>query len=194
MPRDIFDERLRLSDPKKFSWEMAPCAGATVEDIDTKTLTDAITEGIAKGRIPEEAALATTTVDRLRPFNVLLPEDVVTNGAVALFGKEPDRFFSHCKVKLARFEGVIMDVFRDQQVMEGNLFQQFRAIVDFCRKHMFLSGNQDDFDSKKQGLVQRARISCTTFLSCTTFSGGTNYRYMPGSAFAICSYNESLFL
>ncbi len=150
MPRDIFDERLRLSDPKKFSWEMAPCAGATVEDIDTKTLTDAITEGIAKGRIPEEAALATTTVDRLRPFNVLLPEDVVTNGAVALFGKEPDRFFSHCKVKLARFEGVIMDVFRDQQVMEGNLFQQFRAIVDFCRKHMFLSGNQDDFDSKNE--------------------------------------------
>jgi len=27
----------------------------------------------------------------------------------------------------------------------------------------------------KQGLVQRARISCTTFLSCTTFSGGTAY-------------------
>ena len=40
MPRDIFDDRLRMSDPKKFSWEMAPCKGATLEDIDTKTLTD----------------------------------------------------------------------------------------------------------------------------------------------------------
>ena len=37
MPRDIFDDRLRMSDPKKFSWEMAPCKGATLEDIDTKT-------------------------------------------------------------------------------------------------------------------------------------------------------------
>ena len=150
MPRDIFDERLRLSDPKKFSWEMAPCEGATMEDIDTKTLTDAITEGISKGRIPEDAALATTVVDRLRPFMVMRNDDSLTNGAIALFGKEPERFFAHCKVRLARFEGTIMDKFRDQQVMEGNLFQQFRTIVDFCRKHMFLSGNQDDFDSKNE--------------------------------------------
>ena len=119
----IFDDRLRMSDPKKFSWEMKPCENATLEDINTKTLTDAINEGISKGRIPEDAALSTTTADRLRPFKVLLNDDVVTNGAIALFGKEPDRFFSHCKVRLARFEGTIMDKFRDQQVVEANLFQ-----------------------------------------------------------------------
>ena len=89
MPRDIFDDRLRMSDPKKFSWEMKPCEYATLEDINTKTLTDAINEGIAKGRIPEDAALSTTTADRLRPFKVLLNDDVVTNGAIALFGKGP---------------------------------------------------------------------------------------------------------
>ena len=138
MPRDIFDERVRQSGPKEFSWEQAPCAGATIDDIDTKTLSDAINSGISKGRIPEEAASATTTIDRLRPFKVLLSDDVITNGAVVLFGREPDRFFSHCKVKLARFEGTIMDKFRDQLVVEANLFQQYKAIVDFCRKHMFL--------------------------------------------------------
>ena len=73
MPRDIFEERLRLSDPKKFSWEMAPCQFATPNDIDTKTLTSAVNEGINKGRIPADAATATTTIDRLRPFQVLLP-------------------------------------------------------------------------------------------------------------------------
>ena len=150
MPRDIFDERVRQSGPKEFSWEQAPCAGATIDDIDTKTLSDAINGGISKGRIPEEAASATTTIDRLRPFKVLLSDDVITNGAVVLFGREPDRFFSHCKVKLARFEGTIMDKFRDQLVVETNLFQQYKAIVDFCRKHMFLSGDQDDFDSKNE--------------------------------------------
>ena len=148
MPREIFDERLRLSDPKKFSWEMAPCEGATMEDIDAKTLTDAINGGIAKGRIPASAANAVTIPERLSPFKVLRDNDVLTNGAIALFGREPYKFFLHCRVRLARFEGVIMDKFRDQQVMEGNLFQQLQAIEDFCRKHMFMSGDQDQFDSK----------------------------------------------
>ena len=148
MPRDIFDERLRLSDPKKFSWEMAPCEGATMEDIDAKTLTDAINGGIAKGRIPASAANAVTIPERLSPFKVLRDNDVLTNGAIALFGREPYKFFLHCRVRLARFEGTIMDKFRDQQVMEGNLFQQLQAIEDFCRKHMFMSGDQNQFDSK----------------------------------------------
>lgn len=150
MPREMFDERIRLSDPKKFNWEIAPCPGATVRDIDTKTLITAIGEGISKGRIPADAAAAKTTVDRLRPFKVLMQGDILTNGAIALFGKDPSRFFDHCKVRLARFEGTIMDKFRDQTVVEANLFQQFKAIEDFCRKHMFLSGNQDDFDSKNE--------------------------------------------
>lgn len=150
MPRDIFDDRLRMSDPKKFSWEMAPCKGATLEDIETKTLTDAINGGIAKGRIPVSAANAVTIPERLSPFKVLRYDDVLTNGAIALFGRDPYKFFLHCKVRLARFEGVIMDKFRDQFVMEGNLFQQFQAIQDFCRKHMFMSGDQDDFDSKNE--------------------------------------------
>ena len=150
MPRELFEERIRLSNPQKFSWELIPCASATFDDIDTKTLANAINEGIAKGRIPADAAAATTTVERLRPFNVLTSNDVLTNGAIALFGNEPVRFFSHCKVRLARFEGTIMDKFRDQAYIEDNLFQQLKAIEEFCRKHMFLSGNQDDFDSRNE--------------------------------------------
>ena len=150
MPREMFDERIRLSDPKKFSWELTPCPYATLDDIEDNTLTKAINGGIQTGRIPAEAAEATTTIDRLRPFNVLTPEDGLTNGAVALFGKNPVRFFSHCRVRLARFVGFIMDKFRDQAVVEANLFQQLQSIEDFCRKHMFLSGDQDDFDSKNE--------------------------------------------
>ena len=150
MPREMFDERIRLSDPKKFSWELTPCPYASLKDIDDKTLTSAINGGINTGRIPVEAAEATTTLDRLRPFNVLTPDDGLTNAAVALFGKDPIRFFSRCRVRLARFEGTIMDKFRDQAVVEANLFQQLQAIEDFCRKHMFLSGDQDDFDSKNE--------------------------------------------
>ena len=148
MPREMFDERIRLSDPKKFSWELTPCRGATLDDIDESTLAAAIRGGIAKGRIPASAADAVTLPERLSPFKVLLPGDALTNGAIALFGKDPYKFFVHCRVRLARFEGTIMDKFRDQVVIDANLFQQLQAIEDFCRKHMFMSGDQDDFDSK----------------------------------------------
>ena len=89
-----------------------------------------------------------TLPERLSPFKVLLPGDALTNGAIALFGKDPYKFFNHCRVRLARFEGTIMDKFRDQAVIDANLFQQLQAIEDFCRKHMFMSGDQDQFDSK----------------------------------------------
>ena len=148
MPREMFDERIRLSDPKKFSWELAPCREATLDDIDENTLTAAIRGGISKGRIPASAADAVTLPERLSPFKVLLPGDALTNGAIALFGKDPYKFFIHCRVRLARFEGTIMDKFRDQAVIDANLFQQLQAIEDFCRKHMFMSGDQDQFDSK----------------------------------------------
>ena len=148
MPREMFDERIRLSDPKKFSWELSPCREATLDDIDENTLTSAIRGGIAKGRIPASAADAVTLPERLSPFKVLLPGDALTNGAIALFGKDPYKFFNHCRVRLARFEGTIMDKFRDQAVIDANLFQQLQAIEDFCRKHMFMSGDQDQFDSK----------------------------------------------
>lgn len=66
---------------------MAPCTDATIRDIDTQTLKAAIEEGISKGRIPADARAAKNTLDRLRPFKVLLQGDTVTNGAIALFGK-----------------------------------------------------------------------------------------------------------
>ncbi len=49
----------------------------------------------------------------------------LTNAAIVLFGKDPSRFFSQCKVRLARFEGKVMDEFRDQTVCYGNLFEQY---------------------------------------------------------------------
>ena len=50
MPREMFDERIRLSNPKKFSWELTACEDATLRDIDNKTLVAAINKGINKGR------------------------------------------------------------------------------------------------------------------------------------------------
>ena len=143
MPREMFDERIRLSDPEKFSWEKTMLPGATDKDISNKRLVDVINVGINKGRIPASAASLRSIDQRLDHFNLRTAEGYLTNAAVALFGKNPTRKISQCELKLARFEGTNMRVFRDQIVCEGNLFDQYDAILDFCRKHMFLSGTMD---------------------------------------------------
>lgn len=83
MPREMFDERIRLSNPKKFRWELTPCDDAKLKDIDNKTLVAAINKGINKGRIPPSAESARSTLERLHHFNVLTTGDGMTNGAVA---------------------------------------------------------------------------------------------------------------
>lgn len=143
MPREMFDERIRLSDPEKFSWEKTMLPGATDKDISNKRLVDVINAGINKGRIPASAASLRSIDQRLDHFNLRTSEGYLTNAAVALFGKNPTRQISQCELKLARFEGTNMRVFRDQMVCEGNLFDQYDAIEAFCRKHMFLSGTMD---------------------------------------------------
>ena len=86
MPREMFDERIRLSDPEKFSWEKTMLPGATDKDISNKRLVDVITAGINKGRIPASAASLRSIDQRLDHFNLRTAEGYLTNAAVALFG------------------------------------------------------------------------------------------------------------
>ncbi len=46
MPREMFEERIRLSNPKMFSWEKTPCPDVDVNSISAKTLDDIILSGI----------------------------------------------------------------------------------------------------------------------------------------------------
>lgn len=143
MPREMFDERIRLSDPKKFSWEKTPCIDADIKNISAKSIDEVISSGINKGRIPREAASLKSRQAKLDHFGLRTKEGELTNAAIALFGNSPAKIFTQCKVRLARFEGKDMDKFRDQTVCYGNLFEQYDAIIDFCRKHMFLAGDMD---------------------------------------------------
>lgn len=143
MPREMFDERIRLSDPKKFSWEKTPCIDADIKNISAKSIDEVISSGINKGRIPREAASLKSRQAKLDHFGLRAKDGELTNAAIALFGNSPAKIFTQCKVRLARFEGKDMDKFRDQTVCYGNLFEQYDAIIDFCRKHMFLAGDMD---------------------------------------------------
>lgn len=143
MPRQMYEERLKISNPQRFSWENTPNSEIAVNDIDTELLYQTLHDGIGSRRIHASAMTIQDPVKIMQKLGVARKDGMILNAANVLFGKEPTTLHSQCKIRLARFEGTDKRVFRDQTVCEGNLFEQYDAAMDFCLKHLNLSGRMD---------------------------------------------------
>lgn len=143
MPRQMYEERLRLSNPRRFSWENTPNSEITIDDIDAELLYQTLHDGIGSRRIHASAMTIQDPVKIMQKLGVARKDGTVLNAANVLFGKEPTSIHPQCKIRLARFEGTDKRVFRDQTVCEGNLFEQYDAVMDFCLKHLNLAGRMD---------------------------------------------------
>ena len=143
MPRQMYEERLRISNPQRFSWENTPNSEITVDDIDAELLYQTLHDGIGSRRIHASAMTLHDPMKIMLKLGVARKDGMILNAANVLFGKEPSLLHPQCKIRLARFEGTDKRVFRDQTVCEGNLFEQYDAVMDFCLKHLNLSGRMD---------------------------------------------------
>lgn len=143
MPRQMYEERLKLSNPCRFSWENTPNAEITIDDIDTELLYQTLHDGIGSRRIHASAMTLQDPEKIMLKLGVARKDGAILNAANVLFGKEPSVLHAQCKVRLARFEGTDKRVFRDQTICEGNLFEQYDAVMDFCLKHLNLAGRMD---------------------------------------------------
>ena len=145
MPREMFEARIRRSNPGMFSWEKLKCQ-IPLEEIDRDRLYMVVQMGVNKGRIPGSALALQDTSALLTHFNLMDNDKDVFNAACVLFAKSPDKYHNQCKVRLGRFEGTTMSEFRDHTVCYGNLFEQYDAIINFCQKHMFLAARMDEVE------------------------------------------------
>lgn len=143
MPRLMYEERLKLSNPRRFSWESRPNADLGIDDIDTEQVYQALHDGITRYRIHASAMTLNDPFAIMNKLGVARKDGTLTNAANVLFGNDPTSHHIQCKIKLARFEGKNKQEFRDQTVCEGNLFSQYKATMDFCLKHLNLSGRMD---------------------------------------------------
>lgn len=143
MPRTMYEERLKLSNPRRFSWENMPNPELRVEDIDAEMVFQTLHDGIGTRRIPASNMTLHTPLQVMQKLGVARNDGVLLNAANALFGIDPTMHHIQCKVRLARFEGINKLAFRDQTVCEGNLFKQYDAVIDFCLKHLNLAGRMD---------------------------------------------------
>jgi len=66
----------------------------------------------------------------------LLKDDSLTNAALLLFGKNPQKFFLQSITKCARFRGTETIDFDDMKVFDGNIFDQREDALNFVMKHI----------------------------------------------------------
>ena len=110
-------------------FDAASCAGATLDDLDVELMTRFVrTARRVRGFPLPEDALPETLLEHLNLRN----DGQLTNAAVLLFGKSPQRFLIFSGVTCAHFHGRhVVKPIPAHQKFEGNLFALVDQAVDF---------------------------------------------------------------
>ena len=137
MPRDMYDERIRIHEPHSFSWESLPAKGVSMSDLNRDRILGCIRLGVDGGRIPA-TALTAPIEDTLAKWKLIV-NGVPTNGAAMLFSNNIYPY-DNFRLRLARFLGTNKNEFIDNQLAEGNFFDLLDAGMAFLFKHLNLSG------------------------------------------------------
>ena len=140
MPRDMFDARIRINMPHKYSWEMRVAEGYSIKDLDVSSIRGVVRLGVDEKRIPVGSLNESIKVI-LKKWN-LLEGDKLRNAAVFLFSK---RFSYDYEIRMARFRGIDKNYFIDNQQAHGNFFELLDAGMSFFFKHLSLSGEIKGF-------------------------------------------------
>ena len=137
MPRSMFEERLRRSDPSRFAWESQTPSFLHLEDLDENMIRKSIMYGISKGRMPATSA-SEDTMTLLDKF-AMVENGKIKNAAAALFTKRPQDY-PQFLLRMARFRGNEKRDFVDNMRLSGNFFELLDAGLAFLFKHLNQSG------------------------------------------------------
>ena len=85
-------------------WEEHLTDEFIIDDLDHQEIMNTIKEGISKNRISPEAI--DYSIEQILENFKLIKDGRLTNAAVALFAKNPEKIFSRCEIKMARFRGL----------------------------------------------------------------------------------------
>ena len=137
MPRSMFEERLRRSNPSRFAWESQTTHHLSLEDLDEGRIRGAVMYGIEKGRMPASSSTESTWT-LLDKFG-MVEDEKLKNAAAALFIKRPTAY-PQFLLRMARFRGVEKNEFIDNMRVKGNFFELLDAGMSFFFKHLSQSG------------------------------------------------------
>ncbi len=132
MGREEYERR--ILERKKIYWDSQIC-DATMEDIDGEKVRWFLRKAKYERRLNiEPETPVAEALERLK----LIKNGELTNAAVLLFGKNPQRFFLQAETRCARFKGTEPLEFIDMKVFGGNIFDQRDIAVEFVKEHIKL--------------------------------------------------------
>ena len=118
-------------------FDAVPCANAALDDLDFERMAWFIGTARQARQFPlAESASPEALLEHLN----LLNQDRLTNAAVLLFGKTPQRFLISSEVKCAHFHGTrVAKPIPSYQVYKGTVFELVDQAVDFVLGKIALS-------------------------------------------------------
>ena len=102
MPRSMFEERLRRSNPSRFAWESQTPDNLHLDDLDESRIKGVVAYGVEKGRMPA-SAITENAMSLLDKFG-MIEGDRIKNAAAALFIKRPTSY-PQFLLRMASFRG-----------------------------------------------------------------------------------------
>lgn len=142
MSQEEYERMLSERGGFRSDWDMQPAQHLSMEDLDLDEVAKTARMAIAAGRLASNAD-TTNPYTLLRKFRVMR-DGRLLNAAAVLFGT-PDMFYPQCQIKMARFKGSGRNEFGDERRESGNVFALMDAAMQFCFKHLNLSGKVEGF-------------------------------------------------
>lgn len=125
--------RLAHEDKPKLLWDGKRCDDAGIEDIDEEKVRWFLEKARFERRL--EVSYDTSVIDALERLN-LIKNNNLTNAAILLFGKRPQKFFLQSKLRCARYKGTTPVDFIDLRVIEGTIVDQVEDAEKFILSHI----------------------------------------------------------
>ncbi|MEF3245334.1 MAG: helix-turn-helix domain-containing protein [Caldisericaceae bacterium] len=111
------------------------------DEIDTETVERFIHLAVDKKRLATES-LKDSPLLALQKLNLII-NGKLTNAAIMLFGKDPQKYFINLCVRIGRFKTETTII--DDKWVKGNLFKQFEETISIIRQHISVRYEIKDF-------------------------------------------------
>jgi len=129
--REISREKLRSLLSRGKTWDSLT-DGFSLEQMDTEAIRRFVHLAVEKNRLTDVSLdeLPEVVLEKLE----LMTDGKPTNGAILLFGNNPQRHFINLCVRIGRFKTETTII--DDKWVRGNLFQQFDETLNILRQHI----------------------------------------------------------
>jgi len=129
--REMKPEKLKTLLLKNEPWDSIIC-DAELDEIDLETFNRFVQLSVNNKRLTEDSMKDSPRVilEKLK----FATNGRLTNGAVLLFGKNPQKYFINLNIRILRLKTETITI--DDKWIEGNLFQQFNEAINLIRQRI----------------------------------------------------------